>query len=507
MLSILRDNRFLINLNIFATILQSMKIFFSLTGFIAFTSLSFAQGYKVTLSTPDYTSGIAYLTYYYGKSINIQDSAIVSDKGIAVFRQNEKLLPGVYSIVFPGKNKLFDFLVDSDQVINIKADTTDLINKTTITGSKENILFQQYQKFVAAKGLKLQSELNAFRASTNKSDSALHEKNYDQLNKELNDYREGIINDHPESMLASLLKSMREPKMLIPRPANRQDSLNNYDYYKKHYWDGISFMDDRIIRTPFFLPKLQRYYNDVVSPSPDSIIKESDHMLLLARSSPEMYKFLLNWLTDEYINPKYMGQDAVFVHLFEQYHSKGVSSWLNEKQMTAISNRAYMLMSNLIGEQAANLEMTDSAGAIVPLYSLNAAYTIVCFWDPTCSHCREEVPEMDSMYKAKWQREGVKMYGVLTESKEFPKWREFINKYNLQSWLNVYQTEEQKKKDEDAKKPSYKQLYDVTQTPTLYLLDKDKRIIAKKLTWQQMDDVLQMKINTRPSNETDSSSK
>ena len=58
-----------------------------------------------------------------------------------------------------------------------------------------------------------------------------------------------------------------------------------------------------------------------------------------------------------------MGQDAVFVHLFEKYHSKGVSSWLNEKQMTAISNRAYMLMSNLIGEQAADLEMVDSSGS------------------------------------------------------------------------------------------------------------------------------------------------
>ena len=120
--------------------------------------------------------------------------------------------------------------------------------------------------------------------------------------------------------------------------------------------------------------------------------------------------------------------------------------------------------------------------------SVNAPYTIVCFWDPTCGHCREEVPQMDSMYHAKWQKEGVKMYGVLTETKEQPKWKEFMNKYNLQSWINVYQTDEQKKIDEDAKKPSYKQLYDVTQTPTLYLLDKDKRIIAKKLTWQQMDD-------------------
>ena len=66
---------------------------------------------------------------------------------------------------------------------------------------------------------------------------------------------------------------------------------------------------------------------------------------------------------------------------------------------------------------------------------------------------------------------------------------------------------QQKKTDEDAKKPSYKQLYDVTQTPTLYLLDKDKRIIAKKLTWQQIDDLLQMKINNKPANNIKSAEK
>ncbi|MGH2646167.1 MAG: redoxin domain-containing protein, partial [Ginsengibacter sp.] len=321
-------------------------------------------------------------------------------------------------------------------------------------------------------------------------------------NKELNDYRNKIIKDNPESMLASLLTSMKEPKILIPRPVTRQDSIDNYEYYKKHYWDGITFMDDRVIRTPFFVPKVEKYFREVLSPAPDSIIKALDYLLLRARASPEMYKFLLNWLTDEYINPKYMGQDAVFVHLFEQYHSKGVSAWLNEKQMTAISNRAYMLMSNLIGEQAADLEMVDSAETSIPLYSVKAPYVVVCFWDPTCGHCREEVPRLDSLYHAKWAKEGVKIYGVLTDTKEQPKWREFINKYNLQSWINVYQTEGQKKIEEDAKKPSYKQLYDVTQTPTLYLLDKDKRIIAKKLTWQQMDDVLQMKINNKRPNAT-----
>lgn len=475
-----------------------MKFFF--TSFFLFVLIisTPAQGFKVTLQTPNFTNGLAYLTYYYGKKINIEDSAIISPKGTAVFQKNEKLQPGIYSIVFPGKTKMLDFLVDKEQVINIKADTADLINKSTITGSKENILFQQYQKYVSVTGNELQKELDQYRSSKNKQDSALHEKNYNTLNKELNDHRDEIIKEHPESMLAVLLEAMKEPKALIRKPATRQDSVDNYFYYKKHYWDGISFMDDRIIRTPFFVPKLEKYFREVLSPAPDSIIKESDYLLLRARVAPEMYKFLLNWFTDEYIYPKYMGQDAVFVHLFEAYHSKGVSSWLSEKQKTIISNRAYMLMANLIGEQAANLEMTDSAGKAMSLYEVNAPYIIVCFWDPTCSHCKVEVPELDSLYHAKWEKEGVKIFGVLTDSKVFDQWKEFMSKNNLHSWINVYQTDEQKKAAEGNKKPSFKQLYDVTQTPTLYLLDKDKKIIAKKLTIEQMNDVLQMKINNKP---------
>ncbi len=474
-----------------------MKLISSLLLLLLAFLFSNAQKYKVTLQTPDYKSGLAYLTYYYGKNMNVQDSAIVNSKGIAVFEGQEKLPPGVYSIVFPGKNKLYDFLVDQEQFITIKADTTDLIDKTEVTGSPENILFQQYQKYVASKGKFLQKELEAFKASPNKKDSTLHEKKYKALNDELNDYRDKMIREHPESMLAALLTSMKEPKVLNPHPETRQDSVDNYQYYKKHYWDGITFMDDRIIRTPFFLPKVEQYFRNVVSPVPDSIIKESDYLLLLARSSAGMYKFLLNWLTDEYIYPKYMGQDAVFVHLFEKYHSKGLSPWLNKKQMTTISNRAYMLMSNLIGEQAANLEMVDSTGKEMPLYNIKSDYTVICFWDPTCGHCRVQVPRLDSIYNAKWKNEGVKMYGVLTETKNKDQWVQFIKEHHMGGWINVYETNAQRKIVEAAKQPSYKQLYDVIETPTIYLLDKDKKIIAKKLTLEQINDLLQVKIKNQ----------
>lgn len=180
-------------------------------------------------------------------------------------------------------------------------------------------------------------------------------------------------------MMAALLNAMKEPVFPAKVPVTKQDSIDSYNQYKAHYWDGISFMDDRIVRTPFFLKKLERYYREVISPEPDSIIKDIDYKLLLARTAPEMYKLLLNWITDEFISPKYMGQDAVFVHLFDKYHSKGVSNWLNEKQMEAISRRAYMLMANLIGEKAADLQMLSPDGKPSSLYNVKAGYTIVCF--------------------------------------------------------------------------------------------------------------------------------
>jgi Domain of unknown function (DUF5106)/AhpC/TSA family/Domain of unknown function (DUF4369) len=460
----------------------------------------FAQGYKVTLQAPQYKSGIVYLTYYMGPNLNVADSAAISNTGIAIFKGTKKLPGGIYVIVLPGKRIRTDFLIDKEQLINIKLDTTDLLNKTFVTGSKENVLYVQYQKYVAKKSKELEDERRAYNAATNKLDSLQHEVSYNMLNGELNTYREGIIKNQPASMMAALLKAMKEPNVPILMPQSREDSLKNYNYYKSHYWDGVTFMDDRIIRTPFFLKRFERYYREIIPQAADSIIKDVDYKLLLARTSPEMYKFLLNWLTDEYINPKYMGQDAVFVHLFEKYHSKGVSNWLNEKQMEAISRRAYMLMANLIGEKGANLEMLDTSGKPAPLYDVAADYTIICFWDPNCGHCKEEVPRLDSIYRASWKNHGVKIYAVLTPDNKDnvrTEWTKFINEHQLTEWTNVYKTKAMEDADFAAQKPSFRQLYDITLTPTLYLLDKDKNIIGKKLTLLQLNELLEVKWKTK----------
>ncbi len=459
---------------------------------LAIVLVNTASAYEIKFNS-NCTQGFAYLTYYFGNNLNIEDSAAINSKGEAFFKKDKVLPGGIYAIVYNDKKISTEFLIDKQQKISIVADTAKPA-QAIITGSDENILFRQYQLFVNEQGQKLNQERRKYNEAQTATDSALHEKNYAALNKELNDYRFNIVAEKPNSMMAVLLEAMKAAPLPQKQPLTRQDSLDNFQFYKTHYWDGISFMDGRIVRTPFFLPKLERYYREVLAGMPaDSLIKDIDYKLLLARTAPEMYKLLLNWFTDEYINPKYMGQDAIFVHLFEKYHSKGLTPWLNETQHKSISNRAYMQMSNLLGNIAANMDMLNTADKPIALYDVKADYTLVLFWDPNCGHCKEEIPHIDSIYRAKWKQQNLKIYAVLTEDNH-PLWLKYVTEHNLSDWINVYQSAAMRKEEEEAGRISYRQLYDVIMTPTLFLLDKNKRIIGKKLTWQQLDDLLQVKI-------------
>lgn len=72
-------------------------------------------------------------------------------------------------------------------------------------------------------------------------------------------------------------------------------------------------------------------------------------------------------------------------------------------------------------------------------------------------------------------------------------WLKFIEEKKLEGWTHVYYSKFIEKSRVDSNLPGYLQLYDVQQFPTLYLLDKDKRIIAKKLSFDQLDEIIQLK--------------
>ena len=464
---------------------------------ILLTAIGQNDGYEIAVNFKPFKNQYVYLGHYFGaKQYPIIDSVMLDNNSRAVFKGPKKLGRGIYLLGFPNKNGFYELLMDFNQKFTITIDTSGSPGGMRFDHSDYNTEFVAYQRYMGEKGQAITDAKNKLGMTTSVADSAKLNAQIKKLDSDIAHYRDSLIHKNPTGILGRLLKGMEEP--VVPpaakHPGGKYDSAFAYRYYKSHYWDGVDFWDDLFARTTFFEGKLDKYFESVITPIADSVIKEMDLMMSYASISPDMNRFLLTKFINRYYNQKYMWEDAVFVHLYEKYLANKDYSWMNANGKKMITDRAYSLMANIFGTPAADIELPDSTGKKISLYTISSPFTLVCFWDATCGHCKETLPKIDSFYTAKWRASGLKIYSVSKEtSGTIDDWKSFIRDNKL-NWVNVYYTKAEEKARVTGGIPGYSQLYDVQSFPTLYLLDKDKRIIAKKLTYQQMDDILTLKL-------------
>ncbi|HSU28278.1 MAG TPA: thioredoxin-like domain-containing protein [Chitinophagaceae bacterium] len=474
-----------------------MKRAFFFLCFFSNLALFAQQGYEIKITFKPFKNRFIYLGHYYGKQYPIIDSALLNEKSEAVFKGSKNLPGGIYLVGYPDRAGFFEILIDKQQHFSLVADTATLKENIHFENSPDNVLFVNYQHYMGAKGKKIDAAKTKLSEARTKADSVKWTSELSSLEKTIREHRDSLIKSNPANILSALLITMREPIMpeSLKNPSNLADSIAAYNFFKKHFWDGVSFGDGRLAYTTFFEEKLDKYFTQLVVPQPDSVIREIDYMLGFASINEEMTQFLLLKFVNRYLNQHYMWEDVVYVHLFEKYFAQRSYAWLNEKGRKTITDRAYNLMANIMGTAAAEIVLPDSSGNKTSLYAQASAFTVVCFWDPTCGHCKEVLPKLDSFYQAKWKKLGLKIFAVAKETDGSKKdWLEFINSHQLTEWTHVYYSRAEDRSRIDAGTPGYSQLYDVMTFPTLYLLDKEKRIIAKKLTYQQIDDVLEVKL-------------
>ncbi len=442
-----------------------------------------AQGYQITVQLKGYRSGTLYLGHYMGKTTYVMDSAQINNEGIAVLKGPEKQPGGIFLIVLPGKQRFFEVLMDKVQTFSVIADTSDLTGKTVYRNSPDNDMFSAYNRFLNSQSATMDKIHQRLAVARTAGDTAQVRPLMDSLTQKLQNYRNSIITRQPQSLLASIFKAMRDPE-IPPMPKKTDGSLDStypYRYYKSHYWQDVNLSDGRLVRTPILEARLTRYFNQLVAPVPDSVITEADALIAKTRKDKESFKFVLWWLTHTYEASPIMGMDAVFVHLVEKYYVPGEAYWLSDEQKDKIIARAYDIAPNLIGQRAAPLVLQDSAGRPSSLYNVKAKYTVLVFWDPTCGHCITEVPRLDSAFKASWKKKGVVMFGVKTEGTK-EEWTNFIRTKNLTGWIHAW---------DPGYTSNYRKFYDVYSTPLVYLLDENKKILAKRLAVEQLEDFLE----------------
>ncbi len=453
---------------------------------------------KISLKILPYTNCNVYLASYYGNTRLMADTAWLNEYSEGTFQGKQKLTPGMYFLVLPDNKMMFDLLLDTNQCFTIVMDTTRKVDPLFI-GSEENNIFYRY--IAATKDLtqEMVQLNNALKVSKQPNDIARITQQQALLQNRIAAIRNAVIDKYPVSLTALLLLLGRAPSVPPGFVAKtRADTVAGYFYSKYHYWDNIQFNDDRLLYNALFEPKMDMYFQYYVQPAADSVIKEMDYILNYARSGQEIFPYLLLKFTNRYLNPEHIGQNKVFLDLFQNYYLRGDTVLLNATSKKVIFDRAYALMANQAGDPAPPLDMTTADGKTVSLYNIDAPYIFVVFWDPECHHCREDIPRIDSIYKAKWRALGVKLYSVNINTANMPKVQQFANEKHLSpEWIHTYQTEAAEKETVNKGLLNYHQLYDVYETPTMYLLDEKKRIIAKRLSLEQFDEVL----NVRQKNE------
>jgi peroxiredoxin len=224
--------------------------------------------------------------------------------------------------------------------------------------------------------------------------------------------------------------------------------------------------------------ELETYFEKTIAQIPDSINKECDMVIKKARANSEIFKYTLVTLLNKYAASKIMGMDAVYVHLVDNYYAKGDAPWVDTTTLAKMKMEANKKRNLLIGKIAPNLYLPDTTNMrSVNMYDIKSKYTLLVFWDPDCGHCKKEIPQLAQVYP-KLKPLGVTIYSIATiAEEERDHWKEFIRVNGL-DFINV------------ADYLGYRTLYDISSTPVIYILDANKKIIAKRIGVDQLEDFI-----------------
>jgi peroxiredoxin len=184
-----------------------------------------------------------------------------------------------------------------------------------------------------------------------------------------------------------------------------------------------------------------------------------------------MYQYLAAFLLNNSVQSKIMGMDAVFVAIADEVYLSGKATWADSTQMAKIQEEVFLTRPNLIGNIAPEMLMETIDGETLSLHQLHNDYTIIVFYEYDCGHCKKSVPALYNDVYLKFIDNNIDVFAVCM-SDNHEKWAEFVEEHQLAGWHHVWDV---------PHRSLYRFKYNVRSSPMIYLIDKEKKIIAKKL--------------------------
>ena len=276
----------------------------------------------------------------------------------------------------------------------------------------------------------------------------------------------GIIpKKNEEKPVSNKPKSFKMPE--IPPTFSSREQISSY--VAEHYWDNFDFTDTTYINLPNITEQAFVDYIYIMNATP------------LTTGISSINKTMAKAETNR----------AMFIHfmeLFEKYLYKTESLLRNEELYIPVLNYIIgsdsihdidkilpmellkMVLKNRVDNIASDFLITLKSGKTVNLYDIKANYTLLLIYNPDCHACAELMA-------------GLKISGILTSliksgklkvvtvypDADLEAWHNHIDEIPKE-WINGYDA---------AQVLSKEKLYDLKAIPTMYLLDKDKKVLIK----------------------------
>lgn len=261
---------------------------------------------------------------------------------------------------------------------------------------------------------------------------------------------------------------------ILTSPEARADFLVN------HYWDNVDFTKAINPNNKDVIEQAWVDYCDVLNYVP---LITAQKVMKSTVAGINSNKQNLNFITDlaeKYLyNPNSpMRNEEFYIPVLEAMIE---SSLLSQTEKIAPKAKLQLAQKNRIGTQAADFTYTLASGKQQTLYNTSAEYILVYFNNPGCHACLETIMQLKHAPIIN-QLIDKKQLTILSfyPDEELAEWKKHYKDYPSQ-WINSYDNTQTVQK---------KNLYDLKAIPTLYLLDRNKKVLLKDATTQAIEQYL-----------------
>ncbi|MBL6950922.1 MAG: redoxin domain-containing protein [Bacteroidales bacterium] len=412
-----------------------------------------------------------YLLNFYGEKNTLIDSTQTDPSGVFSLSMPATLATGMYRLNW-GKEKFIDLIFNKENIdIHTHADHSG--DSLQILESVENTIYYDFMIFDRTNQMKLeliQPIVDYYPTRDPFYFQAVTE--YEEVQQS-----QVIMLDSLQKLFSTSYAIQIIELYQTPYLSSSISPKNRLTYLKQHYFDNVNFNDTALLRSNAWANKsisyLGLYGNSRLNQKQleAEFIKATTIILSAASENPEVFKFILDYLVSGF--DKYHFEDVI-TYIAENFQDPYACE--DPERKSELQKKLDTFKKIAIGQPAPDFVIPDKSGNSIRLSEIPSPYTLLIFWASDCPHCINLLPKVKTIYAA----QDPKLMEVLAVSIDTSRtyWMSVVNEEKL-DWINASEL-----KGFDSESAD---LYNIYATPTMFLLDKDKIILSKPISYRELE--------------------